>query len=172
MNSIQWDDVKPDVGFYGNKLWEAPTTLSQEKGWVFVDLPVRYALGWLDLLNAQDKEKTMPDRETLMIALDQVLTSYPERDPEGHDLPLNMVWDAVTYIQDLQDTIDRYDGLNQSLRTRIAKAVREREEAQEKNNTLKQENDMLKNTVTTLRDEVKLYRAQLEVMHELEDDGK
>ena len=31
---------------------------------------------------------------------------------------------------------------------------------------------MYKKTVTALRDEVKLYRAQLEVMHELEDDGK
>ena len=172
MNSIQWDDVKPDVGFYGNKLWEAPTTLSPEKGWVFVDLPVRFALGWLDLLNAQDKEKTMPDRETLMIALDQVLTSYPERDPEGHDLPLNMVWDAVTYIQELQDTIDRYDGLNQSLRMRISKATRERDELKARLEEVKLENDMFKKTVTALRDEVKLYRGQLEIMHVMEDDRK
>lgn len=172
MNSIQWDDVRPDVGFYGNKLWEAPTTLSPEKGWVFIDLPVRYALGWLDLLNAQDKEKTMPDRETLMIALDQVLTSYPERDPEGHDLPLNMVWDAVTYIQELQDTIDRYDGLNQSLRMRISKATRERDELKARLEEIKRENDMYKKTVTALRDEVKLYRGQLEIMHVMEDDGK
>ncbi len=172
MNSIQWDDVRPDVGFYGNKLWEAKTELSPEKGWVFVDLPVRYALGWLDLLNAQDKEKTMPDRETLMIALDQVLSSYPERDPEGHDLPLNMVWDAVTYIQELQDTIDRYDGLNQSLRMRISKATRERDELKARLEEVKRENDMYKKTVTALRDEVKLYRGQLEIMHVMEDDGK
>ena len=172
MNSIQWDDVKPDVGFYGNKLWEAKTELSPEKGWVFVDLPVRFALGWLDLLNAQDKEKTMPDRETLMIALDQVLTSYPERDPEGHDLPLNMVWDAVTYIQELQDTIDRYDGLNQSLRMRISKATRERDEFKARLEEVKRENDMYKKTVTALRDEVKLYRGQLEIMHVMEDDRK
>lgn len=172
MNSIQWDDVKPDVGFYGNKLWEAKTELSPEKGWVFVDLPVRFALGWLDLLNAQDKEKTMPDRETLMIALDQVLSSYPERDPEGHDLPLNMVWDAVTYIQELQDTIDRYDGLNQSLRMRISKATRERDEFKARLEEVKRENDMFKKTVTALRDEVKLYRGQLEIMHVMEDDGK
>ena len=153
------DRCLPSVGDYGTKLWNHPSTLN-ENGWVYIDMPVRYALGWIDLLNAREKEQVMPDRDTLMMALDQVLAGFPERDPEGHDLPLNMLWDAVTYIESLREQVSKLGADNQSKVSTISSQRQTIEAMKKEMDHDKKTIQMLRGENDQLRLDVKGYKAK------------
>lgn len=162
MKANEWDAFKPDAGYYGSRVWDFQTVVS-DKGWVFVDFPVRYVLGWMDLLNRQDKKAAMPDRDTLMMALDQVLSTNPERNTEGHDLPLPMIWDAVTYIESLLGTIERLKQDNDTLSARCARLNGENNELRKKIDDVVKINELKNEKISSLYDQISLYRRQVQI---------
>lgn len=161
----EWDSFRPDAGYYGTKLWEHPSTLTPD-GWFFVNLPVRYALGWMDLLNRQEKEAAMPDRDTLMAALDQLLTSFPERDPEGQDLPLNLVWDAVTYIESLHGTLENLKNDNDTYKARNQRLMAEISNLRESLAEYKRVHDADVKRIVRLQDEDKHSKKRIRELTE------